>query len=81
MYGIYNGYEGGFGHMINFWGSGIMVVIFWAIVIYFIIWLVRNNKANGVNNNNKSVDILKERYAKGEIDKKEFEEKEKDLSN
>ena len=81
MYGIYNGYEGwGVGNMMGFWGGGILMILFWAIVIYFIVWLVRNNKANG-KDSNKALDILKERYAKGEIDKKEFEEKKKELND
>lgn len=80
MYGLFNGYEGGFGNMMGFWGGGIMMILFWAIIIYFIVWLVRNNKTNEVGDK-KALEILKERYAKGEIDKKEFEEKKKDLSN
>ncbi|MFA4975222.1 MAG: SHOCT domain-containing protein [Candidatus Paceibacterota bacterium] len=79
MYGLYNGY-GGWGGMMGFLGGGIMMILFWAIVIYFIVWLVRNNKING-GNSNKALDILKERYVKGEIDKKEFEEKKKDLDS
>lgn len=78
MYGLYNGY--GWGNMMGFWGGGFMMILFWVIVIYFIVWLVRNNKINEVDSK-KSLDILKERYAKGEIDKKEFEEKKKDLIN
>ena len=78
MYGLYNGY-GGWGGMMGFLGGGIMMILFWAIVIYFIVWLVRGNKMNG-KDNGKALDILKERYAKGEIDKKDFEEKKKDLS-
>jgi len=79
MYGIYNGY-GGWGNMMGWFGGGIMMVLFWVAVIYFFVWLVRNNKTNGIDSNKKALDILKERYAKGEIDKKEFEEKKKDLS-
>ncbi len=83
MYGLYNGYSGvGFGNMLGFFGGGIMMILFWGAVIYFIVWLVRNSKANSTNNqNNKALDILEERYAKSEIDKKEFEEKKKDLKN
>ena len=81
MYGIYNGY-GGLGNMMGFWGGGIMMLVVWVAIIIFIVWIVK--EINGKNKNSKSngnaLDILKERYAKGEIDKKEFEEKKKDLS-
>jgi len=79
MYGLYNGY-GGWGSMMGWFGGGIMMILFWAVIIYFIVWLIRSNKTNETDSK-KSLDILKERYAKGEIDKKEFEEKKKDLSN
>ena len=79
MYGLYNGYEG-WGSMMGWFGGGIMMVLFWAVIIYFIVWLIRSNKTNETDSK-KSLDILKERYAKGEIDKKEFEEKKKDLSD
>lgn len=68
------------------WGFGgmIMMLIFWASIIFFIVWLVKEatsgNRSN-ISRSSSALDILKERYAKGEIDKKEFEEKKKDLSD
>ena len=79
MYGLYNGYVGGSGNMMGVWGGGIMMIVFWVVIIYFLVYFIRSNKIDNTNNN-KALDVLKERYAKGEIDKKEFEEKKKDLS-
>lgn len=66
-------------------GGGIMMIIFWVAIILFIVWIVK--EASGRNDSDKTrhdksaIEILEERYAKGEIDKKEFEEKKKDLSS
>ena len=66
-------------------GGGLMMILFWAAIIFFIVWIVR--EISGKNNSDKTYhsksarDTLNERYAKGEIDKREFEEKKKDLSN
>ena len=64
------GTEGmGFG-MAWYWILGIVLVV---LVIGFII---RSNYHNIPENQSRSaLDILKERYARGEIDKEEFEEK------
>jgi len=73
----YNGYGFGMGYGMGFgW-------IIWIVVIVLIIFLLvklfgsQNNSTGGEGN--RALEILKERYAKGEIDKQEFEEKKKDL--
>ena len=82
MYG-YNGYgDWGYGSMMGGWfGGGILMVVFWALVIALIVWAVREtNGRHHRHYSNSALDILKERYAKGEIDREEFESKKKDLS-
>lgn len=69
-----------YGHMWGI-GGGIMMFIFWVAIILIIAWAVKESGGSCHERFNKrsALDILKERYAKGEIDKKEFEEKQKDL--
>lgn len=74
---MYNG-----GHMFGFgWG---FMWIFWIFVIVAIIWAIKAFTSNSDNQEKKprsAEEILKERYAKGEIDREEFEQKRKDLNS
>ena len=74
-------------NMMSSWnGFGLLgwipMVLFWVILILGGVALVRylgSSRKSG-DKEKTPLDILKERYAKGEIDKKEFEEKKKDLN-
>ena len=68
----------------------IFMLVFWCLIIWLIVVLVRDgfgkghmcghDYKDGTHGKDKNaLDILKERYAKGEIDKQEFEDKKKDL--
>ncbi len=74
------GYYGSNYGMMSYFGGGLMMAIFWGALILLIIWLIRElMNGNRSTSSSKSLDILKERYAKGEITKQEFEDKKKDL--
>ena len=82
MYGLYNGYGGwGGGSMMGWFGGGIMMIAFWVLLVALIMWIVREFRGTTTKSNSNALEILKERYAKGEIDKKEFEEKKKDITS
>ena len=80
MYGLYNDYGWGAGSMMGWFGGGIMMVVFWALFIALVVWVVREVNGKHSHSSSQALNILKERYAKGEISKEEFESKKKDLS-
>jgi len=66
----------------GFMGGGFMW-IFWIAVIVGIIflvrWIVQQGKLSESNAYGNPLDVLKRRYASGEIDKEEYDRKKKDL--
>jgi len=51
-------------------------------IILFIIWLIKRVTHSGtekLKTGNKAIEVLKERYAKGEITKEQYEDIKKDL--
>lgn len=61
------------------WG-GLWMVLWWVLPILGIVALVNwMNRAGGNRQERTALDILKERYARGEIDQAEFEQKRRDL--
>ncbi len=74
--------HGGFG-----WGIGMLVMaLFWLLFAALLVWVIRavwdrSAAREGPGRKAESpLEILQRRYARGEIDRAEFEEKRKDLS-
>jgi putative membrane protein len=77
--------------MMGGWGMGwfgmIFMVVFWILIlvglVFVIKWLMQatgRGKSSQAGSSG-AIDILKERYARGEIDKAEYETKKKDLAD
>ncbi len=64
------------------WGIGmmLMMLVFWGLVIVALVlgirWLITQGREPRADS---PLDILKGRYARGEIDKEEYEAKKRDL--
>ncbi len=87
----WRGYGQGMGPGMMGWGYGfgwfgmILMALFWVAVIVGIIFLIRwlfvstGAKGRGAVSEDSPLEILKRRYARGEINKEEFEQKKRDL--
>jgi putative membrane protein len=73
------------------WPGMIFMWIFWLLIIVGLIllirWLVQSSRDNRLpasgpptSRSSRALDILAERYARGEIDKEEYEQKKRDLT-
>ena len=62
-------------------GTMIVMIFFWVLLIVAVVlsirWLIGHGKKSG---SDSALEILRQRYGRGEINKDEFESRKKDLS-
>ncbi len=79
------------GYMGNGYGWGGMalgmasMLLFWVLLVAAVAIVIRYVWGTGISSSERrqektALDILKERYARGEIEREEFEQKKRDLS-
>jgi putative membrane protein len=75
-YGMMNGF--GFGGIIPM----ILTILFWVAIIALVVWLISGfvSRTNSQPPAESALDILKKRYARGEITKEQFDEMRRDLN-
>lgn len=78
----------GIGGFTGGWGPGfgwIFMILFWGLIILGIIavvkWLTGTTGGTGSSPPKSARQILDERYARGEIDQQEYEQKKRDLES
>ncbi len=66
------------------WGMGfgwIFMILFWALVILGIVALAKWVFSAGSSSGGRALDVLKERYARGEINREQYEQMRRDLES
>ena len=61
----------------GFGGGGIFMILFWVLIILGVVYLVKMFLGGGPNEEKKSEsaqEVLEKRFAKGEMNKEEFED-------
>ena len=80
---MHNGFGAGFGQYGN-WLCGpgmffpgplgwVVTILFWGLIIYLVVRLVQFLVHRGNSSTSHHMDVLKERYARGEIDRDEYQ--------
>jgi putative membrane protein len=80
-HGMWWGHGWGFGGMMF---GGLLMIVFWGSIIVLAVlavrWIAGSGSERQAPPRQNPLDVLKERFARGEIDKKEYEERRKTLS-
>ncbi len=70
------------------WGMGfgfIFMLLFWGLVILGIValirWLMTQSSSSRSSRDKSPLEIVQEHYARGEIDREEYEQKKRDLGS
>lgn len=70
-------------HDFNFFGGGWIMFFWWFIIIVLVVFVIRAVINSGQNKQRMDketpIEILKRRYANGEIDEEEFQKRKKEL--
>lgn len=57
-------------------GGGLFMLVFWGLIIWLVIYLIRElSQNNTTNSSDKAVDLLRQRYSRGEISTEEYRER------
>ena len=77
-------------YMHDGWGwwmvfGGVWMLLFWIAIIWLVVWGIRSltrhrESGGGTPEKRDPLEIAKERYAKGQMSKEEFDQIKKDLS-
>ncbi len=63
------------------WGwMPLLVIVFWGLVVWGIVAAVRASRHDSHHQTESPLEVLKLRYARGEIKKSEYEEKKRELA-
>lgn len=67
----------------HLWFGGIWMIFFWIVIITGVVYLAKTaSGSKGARRNDKSaLEILEQRYARGEISDEEFERKKQKLTS
>jgi len=76
QFGMMDGYGSGSSMM---YGGGIFGWVFTILILIGLVLLIKYLWEGGAKKEESALELLKKRYARGEISKEEFEEKKKDL--
>lgn len=78
-------WDRGYHHMMGGGGMDVVMILFWVVFVAALVLLIsgavngiRGSESNHSDSSN-SIEILKQRYARGEVDKNEYKDKLRDL--